>query len=155
MSFSLEENSDVLKKAIADAHSRGIAIVSSVGNDSIDAADSYPAAYSQVLGVAATDFQDRRAPFSNYGKEVSISAPGSYVISTVPGGRYAAAWGTSFSSPLVAGALALLRSSGTPAQSTEQRVMTTADSIDLLNPSFEKKLGKGRVNIYRSLKTKN
>jgi subtilisin family serine protease len=152
MSFSTNENSDVLKKAISDLKQSGITVVASVGNDASDLKNLYPATYPHVIGVAATDFDDHLAIFSNYGASVSIAAPGAYVVSTAPGGKYAAAWGTSFSAPIVAGTVALIASGRGRGQSDANRVLTTADSIDNLNPSFEKKLGKGRINVLLALK---
>jgi subtilisin family serine protease len=154
MSFSLDEDSPVFKRAIVDAQASGIAVVASVGNSSSEVKRLYPAAYPLVIGVAATDFDDRLAGFSNFGKAVSVAAPGAFVVSTVPGGKYAAAWGTSFSAPIVSGAVALLASGGGHGQSDTALAVNMADSIDHLNPGFERKLGKGRINIMRSLSTR-
>ena len=151
MSFSVGDDSVVFRKAVAEAQARGIVVVASVGNDAIEATNLYPAAFPQVVGVSATDFNDRLASFSNYGKSVSVTAPGAYVVSTAPGGRYAAAWGTSFSAPIVSGTIALLASGRGHGQADSAAALTTADSIDALNPGFERKLGKGRVNVLRAL----
>src|SRR4029453_15451947 len=70
----------------------------------------YPAAYAGVLSVAATDELDVKSSFSNYGSYVYVDAPGSHIISAVPGYGYSIANGTSFSAPMVAGMGALLRS---------------------------------------------
>src|SRR6266850_5805411 len=152
MSFSTTENSNIFRKALEKARDEGIALVASAGNDARDGKDLYPATYKGVYSVAATDLNDRLASFSNYGTGVSVTAPGAYVISTLPGGKYAAAWGTSFSAPVVSGAMAMLASSRGHGKSNPTLVINTADSIDVLNPGYEKKLGRGRINVSQALK---
>jgi subtilisin family serine protease len=152
MSFSTTQDSAAFRKAISAARAAGIVVVASVGNDANNTVSYFPAAYANVIGVAATDFRDRLASFSNYGKAVSVDAPGAYVVSTAPGGRYAAAWGTSFSAPMVAGEIALLASSRGQGYLDPSLVVNTADSIDALNPSYAGMLGKGRINALRAMR---
>lgn len=108
MSFSTKLPSQTLKAAIQYANSQGVVCVAAAGNDGMDET-VYPAAYDgQVIAVASTDNQEIRSLFSNFGHHVDLAAPGEGVITTYPGNHYAMVWGTSFSTPMVAGAAALL-----------------------------------------------
>jgi subtilisin family serine protease len=110
MSFELPQMSDALLKAVNYAARKGVICVASAGNDSQEAL-VYPAAYGNVIGVGSVNQQNQLSSFSNYGPDiVSVAAPGEALITTYPGNHYAAAWGTSFSSALVAGAAADLLS---------------------------------------------
>jgi subtilisin family serine protease len=154
MSFSTTEVSPTLQRAILYARSKNVALVASGGNESSDVAGIYPAASPLVVGVAATDFNDRLATFSNYGSAISLSAPGSFVVSTAPGGRYAMAWGTSFSAPIVAGSIALVSSLYPQGLQDVEMVVNTADPIDDQNPGYERQLGSGRLNLQNALKSR-
>ena len=61
------------------------------------------------MGAASTNDSDQRSTFSNYGNQVVwVAAPGEAIVTTYPFGFYAAGWGTSFSSPFVAGTASLV-----------------------------------------------
>lgn len=106
MSFTFSTLSPDLQAAIQYANSKGVICVASAGNNGSGRA-YYPAALSQVIGVGSTNDSDQRSPFSNYDNSAITAAPGEAIVTTYPGNNYAAAWGTSFSAPLVAGAIAL------------------------------------------------
>jgi subtilisin family serine protease len=144
MSFSTQQGSDELKKAIAFAVARGVICVSSVGNDAKEVT-VYPAGYDSTIGVGATNNSDGRSSFSNYGSTVTLAAPGEGVISTYPRGRYAAGWGTSFSAPLVTGAAALLIDlRGNLSIDAATRDMSQAVPVGL-------GLGAGRLDLVKAL----
>ena len=167
-----------LKAAFQYAADADIVNVASAGNSDTDAAFFYPVSWDGVIGVAATDHNDIRAYFSNYGRVVDVSAPGggetepaeldkphysvlsllaagSSMAGTpyVVGGQYLRAGGTSMAAPHVSGVAALLRSHF-PAETRQDvcgRLKAGADSIDHLTPGYAGLLGAGRVNAYQSL----
>jgi subtilisin family serine protease len=109
MSFDFTNYSGELARAINSASRLGIICVASAGNDGKDEM-VYPAALTNVvMGIASTSNADTRSTFSNYGTNlVWMAAPGESIFTTYPLGNYASGSGTSFSSPFVAGAAALL-----------------------------------------------
>src|SRR5271163_1591831 len=108
MSFDLTTSSTELRTAINYANSHNVICVASAGNDGKQEM-VYPAGLQYVMGVASTNNEDQRSSFSNYGNQIVwVAAPGEGVITTYPFGLYAAGWGTSFSSPMVAGTSSLI-----------------------------------------------
>ncbi|GGK25867.1 hypothetical protein GCM10010124_17980 [Pilimelia terevasa] len=115
-----------LGPAMTYARSKGAVVVAAAGNSGAESPE-YPAAFSSVLAVAATDSAARLTEFSTRGDWVDIAAPGFDVASTFPGDKYEAWSGTSFSAPLVAGVAALARSAdGLDDAATFSRIVGTA-----------------------------
>jgi len=108
MSFDLTQSSTELLNAVNYANSNHVVCVASSGNDGASET-VYPASFQNVMGVASTNNSDQRSSFSNYGNQIVwVAAPGEGIITTYPFGTYAAGWGTSFSSPFVAGTASLI-----------------------------------------------
>jgi len=147
MSFSRSTPSGELKLALDFATSRGLIAVSSAGNQGTSAL-TYPAAYSNVIGVASTTNDDVRSTFSNYGPSVVwVAAPGEGIVTTYPGAHYAAAWGTSFSTPYVAGAAALLVTLSKNV--TGDQAAWAVGQARLLTSS----LNKGRLDVVKAVRS--
>jgi subtilisin family serine protease len=146
MSFDLSTPSPALSQAVSYANRANVVLVAAAGNESTSA-QVYPAAINgSVMGIASTTNWDARSSFSNYGSaDVWIAAPGEYVISTFPGGGYAAASGTSFSSPLVAGTAALLLGAKQPMN--QSQASSALSHARLLTSD----LNHGRLDAYQAL----
>lgn len=144
-------------EALKRARESGAIVVTSAGNYSVnnDFLPSYPANYliDNVVAVTATDRRDLLSTFSNYSAGVvDLAAPGTAILSTSNAGdsAYAVHDGTSFSSPLVAGALALLKAQfpGDTYRSLINRLLRSADP----RPSLSGKVQTGaRLNLARAL----
>ena len=144
MSFGISTNSRTVREAVAAAITANIVVTGSAGNAN-SSTPQYPASYSSVLSVAATDLADKKGSFSNYGSSISVSAPGVNIISAYPGGYYAVVSGTSFAAPIVAGEAALVRSKQVFG-GADAIVRGTVD-INAQNPQYVGKLGKGRIDV--------
>ena len=104
-------------KAIAEVNKRGAILVVAAGNDGQDTSKVAPANCGGSIVGGATDQEGKRSDFSNYGKLVDVSAPGSGIMSTVDlgttvstGAGYTEYDGTSMAAPQVAGVIALMKS---------------------------------------------
>lgn len=104
-------------KAIAEVNKRGAILVVAAGNEGQDTSKVAPANCGGSIVVGATDQDGKRSDFSNYGKLVDVSAPGSGIMSTVDlgttvstGAGYTEYDGTSMAAPQVAGVIALMKS---------------------------------------------
>ncbi|WP_254552356.1 type VII secretion-associated serine protease mycosin [Kitasatospora sp. MMS16-BH015] len=107
-SGKLFDGKDDLEYALKKAEAAGVVVVASSGNDGLEG-ETYPAAFSTVLAVGASDRNNERASFSQYGSFVGVAAPGVDMLSTARVHGQCVDNGTSFSSPYVAGVAALLK----------------------------------------------
>lgn len=101
---------------------------------------------TSMLAIAATDLYDNKANFSSYGDYVSLAAPGQNFYSTRLGGDYMPVAGTSFSSPLTAGVIALMMSANPQLGSVDIENLLFSTAVDLGAAGKDVYFGYGRVN---------
>lgn len=160
-----------LQDAILEARESGAIFVAAAGNSGSTDLNN-PAAMEGVLSVAAVDHRDILADFSTRNSRVDLSAPGRWVFAPWPlpieappnpstivaptGHTYTWVDGTSFASPCVAGAAALLVDHLKPRiadpvlrrDKVESLLLLNTDDIRALNPGYEGLMGTGRLNVW-------
>lgn len=147
MSYGAGGPSTTEKAAVDYAWGKGVLLVAAAGNSNTNAM-FYPAAYPHVLSVGATDQNDQRADFSNYGSWVTVAAPGVNILSTFPG-TYGLDSGTSMSCPIVAGLGGLLFSYAQPGTTNAQIRKAIEDNCDNVGSW----VAKGRINAFKAVQS--
>lgn len=154
MSFGSANSFLTFEVLVNEAQANGIMMVAAAGNDNTDE-DYFPASYPYVFSVGATDQNDVRANFSNYGSNIDVMAPGVSIKSCFfqTTSSYGNLSGTSMSCPLVAGLAGLLMSydSSLTVNEVKTFIRNGCDNIDAQNPDFTSDIGSGRINAFRSL----
>lgn len=174
ISIGGREYSRFEEMAIDYAHEKGVVVVVAAGNEGVETKDAYPAGLKNVITVASTDSEDRRTNFSNWGRGISIAAPGVDVLSLrakstdmlllsgpkdyKPGfafvgkdNNYYRATGTSFSAPLVSGVVSLLLSHNPKltGEQVKRMILNSADDIEM--PGWDQYTGYGLLNARKAL----
>ena len=148
VSFGGVAASPTIANAAQYARSKGAVVVASAGNCScVDAT----AENAYVLSVGATDQNDDLASFSSRGNYVDVSAPGVSILTTNRGGGYVYAQGTSFSSPIVAGVVALMMKTNPSLSPTDLVTLVKANADDRGTAGWDASFGYGRVNASRAV----
>lgn len=150
-----DEDSKLLEEAIGRAKDNGIVFVAAAGNESTDndKKHNYPSDYptENIIAVGSHDLSGGKSYFSNYGKTtIDVFAPGSGILSTVPGGKYVKLSGTSMATPFVAGVVGLLMAQYP--QMTYQEIKDRLINTSIKNGKLNNySVSGGRVDAYRAL----
>lgn len=142
-SFASLAGSPTVQNAANYMRSKGGLVVVAAGNSGsyVNTANS-----SSLIAVSATDSSDSLTSWSSYGPYVDVSAPGAGIWSTTRGGGYAAVSGTSFSSPVVAAVLALMKSANPALTNVQLESLLKSTAVDRGTPGYDVYYGYGRVN---------
>ena len=143
-------DSTVLRNAVNYASEKGVALVAATGNEGLQLLP-YPAAYDNVISVAAIDADTRHARFSNQAPSVDIAAPGVGVTAAWDDERWIRFTGTSASTPYVAGAIAALRSQTAKTSASEAANTLLQTANDTGFPGPDPQTGHGVINLQRAL----
>lgn len=153
--------SKTLENAVKYAWNKGTVLACAAGNSGVSS-KSYPAAYTNCIAVAATDQNDAKASFSNYGSNwVDVAAPGVAILSTMPNSQvylntqygyyqnYDSLNGTSMATPHVAGLAGLIWATGncTTATCVRNRIESNTDAISGTGTYWS----KGRINAFKAI----
>lgn len=165
LSFCGAIGSTAMQNAVNYAWDNGCLLVCAAGN-SVVSTHFYPAIYNNSFSVAATNFNDRRAGYSNYGVAVDISAPGGDTADWngcgypegilqgtfgTSGDGYYFYTGTSMACAHVSGLAALLKSQDLSRTNVQIRNIIEASAVDLGISGWDPIFGWGRINAYAAL----
>ncbi len=159
MSFGSDFPSKALHDAIKEAYKKGIVLVAAAGNDYIGV--DYPAAYKEVIAVAACDENKKIPSWSSSGRQVELTAPGVNVYSTTPtysgfylqvkygvSSNYDYLSGTSMATPHVSAAAAILKAWDPSLTNEEIREILDSTAEDLGYSSLDQ--GNGLVRVDKA-----
>jgi thermitase len=150
LSLGGTSGSQTLQDAVAYAWNKGAVVVAAAGNNGNNI-PCYPAAYTQAVAVSATNSSDLRTSWSNYGTYVDIAAPGENIITTAAPDVYSSANGTSFSSPVTSGVVALMAAANPQLTNAKLVDLLLRNADDIAAPGVDVDSGNGRVNASRAV----
>ncbi len=143
---------EYFENSIKNAYDAGVAVVCASGNNGVGSS-MYPASYPGAISVGATNRSDERASFSNYSSEVRYAAPGEGVFAPSGNGNseYEQKDGTSFSTPIVTGMIAVMLSSGKINDEGHARVDQILKMLDKSCRTGSAGIGKGIPSLAGAL----
>ncbi len=168
MSLGGIDDDPLVREAVNYAWDKGVVIVCAAGNYNV-ATPFYPAAYENCISVSATDYNDNKAPYSNYGSTIDIAAPGGDlkadlngdgepdgILQQVPDKQNPEAFvpfhGTSMACPHVAGVAAILKSIKLSLTNRVIKEILYRSATDIGTPGKDEFYGHGLLNAEEAVK---
>lgn len=141
--------SDTITSAAQYMRNKGGVVVAAAMNDGAylpDPDNPY------IVTVSATDSNDAKASWSNYGPAIDVAAPGLYIPTTMRGGQYGNWSGTSFASPIAAGVVAMIMQANPSLAPDEvEQVLKTSADDPVAEVDYDPRFGYGRVNAAKAI----
>jgi hypothetical protein len=150
MSFAGPKDA-LIERAIAAASAHGLVMVAASGNAGAKSPPLYPAAYTNVIAVSATDAQDRLFAASNRGSYIAVAAPGADIFLPAPGEKYQMTSGTSFSAAYISGLAALVLERNPALKPEEVRAILMKTARDLGAPGRDELFGAGEADAFAAV----
>ena len=150
MSFGDVVYSHLIKDAVVYGTNQGVLFIASAGNSG-NSVLNYPASYDETISVGATNALNNLAPFSSFGSQIDMVAPGNNILSLSVNNDYGMVSGTSFSAPMVSAAAALLWSHFPASTPADIKARLFSGCQDLGHSGWDEFFGHGLLNVYRSL----
>ncbi|MEC1601250.1 S8 family peptidase [Bacillus halotolerans] len=145
MSLGTSSDSQILHDAMDKAYEKGVLLVAASGNEGNGKPVNYPAAYSSVVAVSATNQHNQLAAFSTTGNQVEFSAPGTDITSTYLHQYYATGSGTSQATPHAAAMFALLKQRDPGNTNVQLRALMQKNIVDLGITGRDQQFGYGLI----------
>ncbi|KUP31693.1 S8 family peptidase [Bacillus halotolerans] len=145
MSLGTSSDSQILHDAMDKSYEKGVLLVAASGNEGNGKPVNYPAAYSSVVAVSATDQHNQLAAFSTTGNQVEFSAPGTDITSTYLHQYYATGSGTSQATPHAAAMFALLKQRDPGNTNVQLRALMQKNIVDLGITGRDQQFGYGLI----------
>ncbi len=148
ISFAGVAGSLSIQNAAQYMKNKGGLVVVGAGNSGIN--ENYTRT-TTLIAVSATDGNDVKTSWSSYGNFVALAAPGAGIWTTTRGGGYGAVSGTSFSSPVTAGVVALMMAAKSTLPNTQVEGLLYSTAVDLGAAGRDPYYGYGRVDAARAV----
>jgi hypothetical protein len=152
MSFTGPRDPSTEQK-MAQARNKGLILIAAAGNAGAKSQPLYPAAYSSVIAVTATDADDKLFEGANRGSHIAVAAPGVDILLPAPAAGYQVTTGTSFAAAELSGIAALMLERRPELGQDEVRKALIATARDLGPKGVDPQFGAGLVDAYQAIRS--